>query len=381
MYAAQANSPFTTITGDLDTTATSFSVVDPSVFPAELPFLLTLGFDTTVAETVLVTAVSGGTVTCTRGVDGTLLSWPAATKVARVFNAKDLNDVQANIRTLKQALEDAAEELQDDIDTRIKICPTFTGATDIASVVEYALDQDILQTPFAFRVNHAGGSTATGYFGESSFDVICDFSSANYGRGIMFSESTRSFATFIVTNGVAKVYMYSKSEWERGGEDISGLLDSLKEAVSTLSTKVGSDTLDTTAQDLSGAINEHEDDLDALRTKVGSATLNTTAKDLSGAINEHESDIIKLTSRTDIVPGIVTLTNSKEFPFNNSVQTVAISPVRENANYIVDYHVTAAVGNVGDIVVTDKLLNGFKIEFTGSATSVTIKYQILGGMN
>ena len=53
---------------------------------------------------------------------------------------------------------------------------------------------------------------------------------------------------------------------------------------STITNKVGTAALNTTAQTLSGAINEHEID-------IGSMSLNTTATDLTGAINEHESDI------------------------------------------------------------------------------------------
>ncbi|MBQ7436103.1 MAG: hypothetical protein IJV30_02110 [Oscillospiraceae bacterium] len=101
---------------------------------------------------------------------------------------------------------------------------------------------------------------------------------------------------------------------------------------------------------------------------------------LQGRMTTAEGNITKLTARTDIVAGTVTLTNSENFPFNNSQVTVPISVERNNQNYIVDYEVTAAVGNVGDIIVSAKLVNGFKIEFTGSASSVTIKYQVLGGM-
>lgn len=79
--------------------------------------------------------------------------------------------------------------------------------------------------------------------------------------------------------------------------------------------------------------------------------------------------------------GTVTLTNNQVFPFNNSQVTVPLVTTRNNQNYIVDYEVTAAVGNVGDIIVSAKLVNGFKIEYTGSATSVTVKYQVLGGMS
>ncbi len=76
----------------------------------------------------------------------------------------------------------------------------------------------------------------------------------------------------------------------------------------------------------------------------------------------------------------VTLTNSLTFPFNDSVYTVSLATPRKTLNYDVSWEVTAADGNVGDIVVSDKQLNGFKVAFDGSATSVTLKIRIKGGM-
>jgi len=78
--------------------------------------------------------------------------------------------------------------------------------------------------------------------------------------------------------------------------------------------------------------------------------------------------------------GEITLTNSQAYPFNNSIQTVALIKLRDTMNYRVLTEVLTAQGIVGDIKITDKLLNGFKIEFTGSATSVTVKYFVQGGM-
>lgn len=246
LYAAQTNSPATETNGAIDASSTTVYVKDPSVLPSTVPFLLTLGFDASASETVLVTAVSGDRLTITRGVDGPAQAWVANTKCARMFTAKDLNDVQSNLATLGDGIDDA----------RIAV--------------------DMLFAELAHK-------------------------NADWGNRILALESE-----------------------------------------------------DTT---LSG-------DITALQGRM------TTA----------EGNITKLTARTDIVAGTVTLTNSENFPFNNSQVTVPISVERNNQNYIVDYEVTAAVGNVGDIIVSAKLVNGFKIEFTGSASSVTIKYQVLGGM-
>lgn len=102
MYPAQTNSPYTTTLGEISATDTAVVVADASVLPSQLPFLLTLGYDKSASETVLVTAVSGNTLTITRGVDGNALLWVAGTKAARVFAAKDLNDVQSNLRLLNE---------------------------------------------------------------------------------------------------------------------------------------------------------------------------------------------------------------------------------------------------------------------------------------
>lgn len=100
MYSGQGNSPFTTTLGEISATDTAVVVADASALPATLPYLLTLGYDKSASETVLVTAVSGNTLTIVRAVDGPALLWVAGTKAARIFTAKDLNDIQENIRTL-----------------------------------------------------------------------------------------------------------------------------------------------------------------------------------------------------------------------------------------------------------------------------------------
>lgn len=75
----------------------------------------------------------------------------------------------------------------------------------------------------------------------------------------------------------------------------------------------------------------------------------------------------------------ITLTNTAGYPFNNSVQTVSMTPVRKNKNYLVEYSITTKKGNVGEVEISDKQLNGFKVAFTGSAKSVTLKLFIKGG--
>lgn len=76
----------------------------------------------------------------------------------------------------------------------------------------------------------------------------------------------------------------------------------------------------------------------------------------------------------------VTLTNSAAYPFNNSIKTVALSKNKNKKDYTVLVEVLSAVGGgVGEIRVTDKLLNGFKIEFSGAAKSVVVNCIVQGG--
>lgn len=75
----------------------------------------------------------------------------------------------------------------------------------------------------------------------------------------------------------------------------------------------------------------------------------------------------------------VTLTNTKDFYFNNSVKTVALSTMRNSLDYRVITEVQGNPVNAGDVVVYDKQVNGFKIAFTGSAESVTVRCFVQGG--
>ena len=89
----------------------------------------------------------------------------------------------------------------------------------------------------------------------------------------------------------------------------------------------------------------------------------------------------QLEKEAEVEEHTITLTNTQAYPFNNSKTTVNLTKVRANKTYLVDVEITAhSGGEVGDIKITDKLLNGFKVEFDGSATSVTVTLRIKGGL-
>lgn len=80
----------------------------------------------------------------------------------------------------------------------------------------------------------------------------------------------------------------------------------------------------------------------------------------------------------------VTLTNNKAYPFNSTVSSpvsVALEKNRRNLYYSVEANVTKVEGGLsGDIHITGKALNGFKVSFDGSAKSITLELKIKGGM-
>lgn len=79
--------------------------------------------------------------------------------------------------------------------------------------------------------------------------------------------------------------------------------------------------------------------------------------------------------------GQTSLTNTLEYPFNNSRKTVAIVEKRNTIrDYEISIDIVSADGPVGQVKVSDKQVNGFKVEYTGSAKNVTLKYYLRGGV-
>lgn len=93
-----------------------------------------------------------------------------------------------------------------------------------------------------------------------------------------------------------------------------------------------------------------------------------------------EKDITDLNTNLQVEEKTVKLTNTAKYPFNSSTASVSMTKARKTKNYLVEAEVTAADGNVGELVITDRTLNGFKIAFTGSAKNVTVNIKIRGGI-
>lgn len=93
----------------------------------------------------------------------------------------------------------------------------------------------------------------------------------------------------------------------------------------------------------------------------------------------HEQALKQL----DGVTGEVSLTNTLDYPFNNALATVALTlaAARKTTNYSVDIEVlSSSGGDIGHIQITDKLKNGFKVAYSGSAKTAKFKYIVKGGV-
>lgn len=76
----------------------------------------------------------------------------------------------------------------------------------------------------------------------------------------------------------------------------------------------------------------------------------------------------------------VKLTNNQTYPINDSIKAVPLSRNRNRKNYTVLAEIVSSTGGgVGEIRVTDKMVNGFKIAFSGGASSVTLNCVVQGG--
>lgn len=128
----------------------------------------------------------------------------------------------------------------------------------------------------------------------------------------------------------------------------------------------------------------HGTDAMLVNTEAGARQVSFSAaaeffkNELKPAMQAEAAD--QISTQESAEKGSVTITNNQAYPFNTGIATVALGTPRQNLDYITNIEIAAAVGNVQAIEVYDKQLNGFKIRYDGSATSVTIKYYVTGGM-
>ena len=182
MYAAQTNSPTTTLASAAGAADTSLIVTSAAVLPSTTPFELSLGIGEAAAETVLVTAVNGNTLTVTRGWDGTPQAWAVNTVCARTFSARDLNDMQSNISAL-------SAELGALVDTTLteqgKAADAYTTGRAIYRTKDRSENTAPCLTYWDFTVSHNDGFTPADMpinsYCEAQGGKLSNFGSFDYG--------------------------------------------------------------------------------------------------------------------------------------------------------------------------------------------------------
>lgn len=100
--------------------------------------------------------------------------------------------------------------------------------------------------------------------------------------------------------------------------------------------------------------------------------------------SENSRNLLHVGNIVDGLEGEIvdaTLTNTLSYPHNNSIKTLQLPTSRNTKDYTVTVEVVSVNGGaVGDFEISNKLLNGFKIKYTGSATSVSVRCYVRGGI-
>jgi hypothetical protein len=137
MYPPQKDSPSTYITGEIGTEDVYINVGSAEILPQEAPFPLTLGFDKSITETVIVTVLDSdhNQLTVQRG--DAPLSWPAGTKCARVWTSEDVSAIQNNIHNIGEQTEENTSDIADETERAMGVEDGLSA--DIADETERAM--------------------------------------------------------------------------------------------------------------------------------------------------------------------------------------------------------------------------------------------------
>lgn len=75
-----------------------------------------------------------------------------------------------------------------------------------------------------------------------------------------------------------------------------------------------------------------------------------------------------------------TLNNSLKYPATDAEKTITLPKMVNNTDYSVEAEITEADGPVECVEIYGKALNAFKVCYSGSAKSVTLKLHVKGGL-
>lgn len=156
----------------------------------------------------------------------------------------------------------------------------------------------------------------------------------------------------------------AKEELKKQDEKLAEAIDELKDTEG----KDVENLRDTINETMRIVLQENDNDIEILRD-----TINEVVRCLRLTQNAVVDEIGFFVT--------VDLTNSQTYPFNNSKKTVTFPAelIRNSKEYSVTPEIVSSDGFVKDIEITDKLLNGFKVAYTGSATKATLKLYVKGG--
>lgn len=121
---------------------------------------------------------------------------------------------------------------------------------------------------------------------------------------------------------------------------------------------------------------------EAMEWKVDPTVIIATKKDIdkhNTNTSAHEDLRAELGNKATEI-GQLILANTRAYPHSNAIGTVSLVLTRWSIDYLVSIEVLVASGSIEGVEVYDKQLNGFKIRYSGSAASATIKYYVSGGM-
>lgn len=204
MYPGQINSPSTTLSGALSSTGTTVNVADASVLPTVVPFPLTIGIDSAQSETVLVTAINGNALTVTRGWDGTASAWSQDTPCARVFTARDLNDLQNNVTALNSGKAESSA-----VPSASTTTPSMDGTGSYGSGTSYARSNHVHPTDTSRQAK----ITASGLLkGDGNGGVTAAVSGADYAPASAIPSSYGSTPNMDGTGSAGSSSNYSRGD-------------------------------------------------------------------------------------------------------------------------------------------------------------------------
>lgn len=96
---------------------------------------------------------------------------------------------------------------------------------------------------------------------------------------------------------------------------------------------------------------------------------------LAAVLSQAQRQAVLANAEWEVESGSATITPA------NTDNTISIVKARNRTTYNVTIEVNSATGGtVGDIIISGKQANGFKVKYTGTASSITIRYHIQGGM-